>query len=195
MTKIKTCLSIFMVIFLFSICVSNLNAHAKATEDADSNSIGRVLFISSYSYGTDTVQMQIEGIIAGFQGKVVLDYEFMDTKRNYDEISEQQFYEGLSYRMSKSEPYDVVILGDDAALLFAIKYREELFAGIPLVFEGINDEELAVEAAKDPLITGVVGNYSIKDNIDFGCMLYPDARKVVAILDDSITGKAEREAF
>lgn len=190
MFKEKRKLSIFMVIFLFSLCISNIRVNAVSTDV-----IGRVLFISSYSYGTDTVQMQIEGLIAGFDNSVVLDYEFMDTKRVDDEKAEQQFYEGLSYRLSKVEPYDVVILGDDAALLFAVKYQEELFDGIPLVFEGVNDEELAVEVSEDPLITGIIEKYSIGENIDFGRTLYPDARKVVAILDDSITGQAARKAF
>ncbi len=156
---------------------------------------GRVLFISSYSYAWDAVQIQIEGIKAGIGPEVVLDYEFMDTKRVSDEVSERQFYEGLAYRMSKVEPYDVVILGDDAALLFAVKYRAELFQGIPLVFEGVNNEELALELAKDPLITGVVEQLSLEKNIDFGRKLFPDAKKVVAILDNSITGQADRGSF
>lgn len=190
MIKIKKRLSIFIVMLLFSVCISSINVHADSTE-----SEGRVLFISSYSYGTDTVQMQIEGIKSGFNGRVVLDYEFMDTKRVDNEISEQLFYESLAYRLSVTEPYDVIILGDDAALLFAVKYQEELFSGIPLIFEGVNDVELAIEVSEDPLITGIVEKYSIEDNIDLGRSLYPNAKKVVAILDDSTTGKAARKAF
>lgn len=156
---------------------------------------GRILFISSYSYGWDTVQIQIEGIKAGVDGQAVVDYEFMDTKRVNDETSSQQFYEGLKYRLSKVEPYDVVILGDDAALLFAVEHQEDLFAGIPLVFEGVNDIELALELSADPMITGVVEKLSVEKNIEFGRILYPDATRVVAILDDSITGQAERKSF
>ncbi len=190
MIKTKRRLYIFMLILFFSFCVSNIKVQAGKNE-----SEGRVLFISSYSYGTDTVQLQIEGIKAGFGGRVVLDYEFMDTKRVDNEVSEQLFYEGLSYRMSMVEPYDVVILGDDAALRFAAKYQEELFAGIPLVFEGVNDEELAMELSKDPLIAGVIEKYSIEANIDFGLTLYPEAKKVAIISDDTITGEAIKKSF
>lgn len=112
-----------------------------------------------------------------------------------DETAEKLFFEGLSYRLSKVAPYDVVILGDDAALIFAAKYQEELFAGIPLVFEGVNDEELAGELAKDPLITGVLEKLSVDKNIELGLRLNPDAKKVVAILDNSITGEVERKRF
>lgn len=193
MTKIKkrvTLLGIGMLIILISMSSIRLSA-----EGAEKNKAGRILFISSYNYGWDTVQIQIEGIKAGIGDNTVLDYEFMDTKRVDDEISQQQFYEGLKYRMSKVEPYDVVILGDDAALLFAIKYREELFAGIPLVYEGVNDEELALEVSKDPLITGVIEKLSVEKNIDFAKRLFPNAKKVVAILDDTVTGEAERKRF
>ncbi len=193
MTKIKkrvTLLSVCMLIILIS-----MNSIRLSAEGEEKNKAGRILFISSYNYGWDTVQIQIEGIKAGIGDNTVLDYEFMDTKRVDDEISKQQFYEGLKYRMSKVEPYDVVILGDDAALLFAIKYREELFAGIPLVYEGINDEELALEVSKDPLITGVIEKLSVEKNIDFAKRLLPDAKKVVAILDDTVTGEAERKRF
>lgn len=161
-------------------------------EEEDSK---RVLFISSYSYAWDTVQIQIDGIVAGLGDDVTIDYEFMDTKRVDDETSEKLFYEGLSYRLSMVEPYDVVILGDDAALIFAAKYQEELFAGIPLVFEGVNDEKMARQLAEDPLITGVIEKLSVEKNVELGLKINPDAKKVVAILDDSITGEAERKRF
>lgn len=185
-----TLLCISMLIVLISMSGIRLNA-----EGAEKNEAGRILFISSYDYGWDTVQIQIEGIKAGIGDNTTLDYEFMDTKRVDDEISRQQFYEGIKYRMSKVEPYDAIILGDDAALLFAMEYRNELFADTPLVFEGINDEELALELSKDPLITGVIEKLSVEKNIDFARRLLPDATKVVAILDDTVTGEAERKRF
>ena len=155
----------------------------------------RVLFISSYSYGWDTVQLQIEGIKAGIGTNVVLDYEFMDTKRVDNEISAKQFYEGLAYRLSVVEPYDVIILGDDAALLFALQYRSELFPDTPLIFEGVNNEALALEAAKNPLITGILEKLSFQENIDFARRLFPSADRVVGIFDDTVTGQAERSSF
>lgn len=166
-----------------------------STYAAGSANTGRILFISSYSYAWDAVQLQIEGIQQGISDGIVVDYEFMDTKRVDDDVAMYLFREVLAYRMSMVEPYDVVILGDDAALRFALEYRDELFAGIPLVFEGVNDEELALEAAKDPMITGVVESLSVQKNIDLALSIYPEAKKVVAILDNSLTGEAERRNF
>lgn len=171
-----------------------LNIHTDVHADTDEEEY-RILFLSSYSYAWDTVQIQIEGIKEGITDDIVLDYEFMDTKRLPDEESINVFYEGLAYRMAHVEPYDALIVGDDAALRFAVEHRYDLFNDIPIIFEGVNDVEYAAELSKDPLITGVVEALSIPKNIDFGLSLYPDAKNVIAILDDSVTGQAERRSF
>lgn len=155
----------------------------------------RVLFLSSYSYAWDTVQLQIEGVKEGIGRDIELDYEFMDTKRVDDEESRRLFEKGLAYRMSKVEPYDVIIAGDDAALQFSMEHAEDLFADIPVVFEGINSYELAKEAAKSPLVTGVMEILSFEKNIELAKIFYPDATKVVAILDDTMTGEAIRRLY
>ena len=192
MKRNKRVFVLSLAVFIFLIGIWGTGVAAKETEKTND---GRILFISSYSYGWDTVQSQIEGIKDGIDDNTTVDYEFMDTKRVDDDTSRQMFYEGLKYRMSKVEPYDVVILGDDAALRFAMENREELFADIPLVFEGVNDEKLALTVSEDPLITGVLEKLSVEKNIDFARALMPDAKKVVAILDDTVTGQAERERF
>lgn len=157
---------------------------------------GRVLFISSYSYGWDTVQLQIEGLKEGMDASIAVDYEFMDTKRLDVEVAEQLLYDRLSYALSVVPPYDVIVVGDDAALKFAMDYREELFSGIPIVFEGINNVPYALELAEqDPLVTGVLEELSLEKNIDLILQLRPETKRIVAILDDSLTGEAERQNF
>lgn len=157
---------------------------------------GRVLFISSYSYGWDTVQLQIEGIKDGMSPDITIDYEFMDTKRVDEEAAKQLLYERLQYTLPRVSPYDVIIVGDDAALNFAMEYREELFDGIPIVFEGINNVQLARELAQqDPLVTGVVEELSLEKNIELALQLCPETRNIIALLDDSLTGQTEREIF
>lgn len=188
-TKDKFLSKLVVLFFLAAIVIGQKGISVRA-ENHD-----RVLFISSYSYGWDTVQMQIDGIKDTLGPQVTLDYEFMDTKRVDTEASRQLFYAGLKYRLSVVEPYDAIIVGDDAALMFVLEYREELFAGVPIVFEGVNDEELARRSAEEPLITGVIEKLSVESNIDLGLKLIPDATQVVAILDNTITGQAERERF
>lgn len=156
---------------------------------------GRVLFISSYEYSWDTVPLQMEGIEEALADDVSLSYEFMDTKRVNDEEGSRLFYEHLSHTLDMVEDYDVIIVGDDAALKFALDYQDELFDGIPIIFEGINDIERARKAAEDNLITGVVERLSYRDTLDLAVSLYPDAKRIVGIVDDTITGEGEKKQF
>ena len=76
--------------------------------------------------------------------------------------------------MSKVDAYDVIIVGDDAALRFAMEHLDDLFAGIPVIFEGINSAELAMEAAQSPLVTGVMEILSFEKNIELAKTFYPN---------------------
>ena len=199
--KLKNKLLIGLLQFVFGfLCIFcfGITAAASQTDGGTSRTAadgGRVLFISSYSYAWSTVQLQIDGIMDSLGENTVLDFEYMDTKRLDTEESRQLFYEKLEYTFSMVEPYDVIILGDDAALQFALQHRDTLFKGIPLIFEGINDEELAKTAAEDPLITGIIEKLSMEKNIELGMQMIPNAKKVIAVLDNSITGEAERKRF
>jgi len=184
--------SVYVYLLFFWFCFTGADFVCYA---ADSSAENRVLFISSYSYAWDTVQFQIEGIIEGLGPDFILDYEFMDTKRVDDAVSLGLFREGLAYRLAHVDPYDVVILGDDAALQFALDYREELFDGVPLVFEGVNDAALAERAAAEPLVTGILETLDMEGNIELGLQINPSAKKVVAIIDDTLTGEAVRKLF
>ena len=156
---------------------------------------GRVLFISSYSYAWETVPQQIEGIRQTLGNEVVVDYQFMDTKNVDTEESEQLFHDRLRYFLQMVSAYDVVIVGDDAAFNFALKYREELFPGIPIIFEGVNNVETAESASEDPLISGVIESLSYGNTLQLAADLFPEATQVVGILDDTVTGVGERKEF
>ncbi len=188
MKKIKVIVGVQMLLFLCLIVGKKSYA-----EEAESK--GRVLFISSYSYAWETVRTQIEGIVSEIGEGVVLDYEFMDTKRVDTKENIKLFYESLKYKLQNVLPYDVIILGDDAALEFALEYRDELFKDIPLVFEGVNNEELAIEVSKNPLITGIVEKLSIYENIEFASNFIKDVKKVACVVDNSATGQAEMKNF
>ena len=155
----------------------------------------RVLFISSYSYAWETVPQQIDGIRESFGDDVDVDYKFMDTKNLQSEESGELFYQSMRQFLSEVKPYDGVIAGDDAAFQFVLAHREELFDGIPFVFEGVNDVSLAEEASKNPMTAGVIENLSYTRTIQLACELYPDATKIVAVLDDSISGQGERNDY
>lgn len=156
---------------------------------------GRVLFISSYSYTWPTVPLQISGISSALGDRATLDTEFMDTKTINDSTGARQFYEHIKHKLSKVKPFDVVIAGDDAAFSFAVERRTELFPGTPVVFEAVNNLDRARAAAKDPMVTGVVEKFSYEDNINLALRINPHAKKIVALLDDTVTGKGDQQQF
>lgn len=155
-----------------------------------------VLFISSYTQSFITVPDQIAGIKKGFLNQPInLDLEFMDTKRFASNQNIQNFYHNLSFKINNSKKYDAVIVGDDAALQFAIDYQEELFSQIPIVFFGINDKDRAKEASMNPYMTGSVEETSLVENIQLARNLNPGATKVVAVVDKTLTGQGDQKQF
>lgn len=183
-TKRKACWLCILAIVL-SLSTFKMTAEASYTDK-------RVLFISSYSYAWTTVQKQIEGMSSVFGEDVTFDFEFMDYRRVSDDVSLEYFYQGIKYRLENEKPYDVIIVGDDPALDFALKYQKELFDGLPILFLGVNNEDLALSASRDPMITGLVEKTFPKENLQLALKIRPKAKKVYAILDDSATGVVQR---
>ena len=188
----KRIVPLMTLLFIAVMCIlTGVTTYAKE-EEVNNN---RILFISSYSLSRDTVQLEIEGIQSAQPDDFILDYEFMDTYRVYDDTAMQLFYEGLKYRLSQVEEYDAVILGDDAALRFFLKYREELFLTQPAFYIGVNDEALSKRAEKDPNIKGIMERLPVKENLEKALEIYPEAETVYAIVDDSLTGTAESQNY
>ena len=148
----------------------------------------RIMFISSYSFSWASIPFQIKGIKEALDDNYVVNYEFMDTKNTRYSEGYKEFYELIKYKLNTREKYDGIIVGDDAALMFAQKYREELFPNIPIVFEGIDNVENGLEAAKNPLITGVVEKVDYEENIKLAQRIFPQAKRIVFILDNMENG-------
>ena len=174
---------------------SSTHVLAEETETTKTDQNVSMLFISSYSYTWPTVPLQLEGIQSALDDTVTLDVEFMDTKTIRWEMAEKGLLERIRFKEENLGLYDAVIVGDDAALMFAMEYQEELFEGIPIVFEGINNIEYAQQVSEDPLVTGVIEKFSYKDNLDFARKIQPKADKIVAIVDNTVTGIGEQKQF
>lgn len=155
----------------------------------------RVLFLSSYDYDWDSVPKQLEGFANEIDDFAKTDYFFMDTKTHSYEEVKTNIYNQIQGELESGTNYDVIVLGDDAALDFALEYQTKLFDGIPMVFEGINSEEKAQSVAEDPLITGVVESFPMEETIALAQTISPNATKLVAIADDSESCKGSIEQF
>ncbi|MDD2970397.1 MAG: ABC transporter substrate binding protein, partial [Lachnospiraceae bacterium] len=185
----------------FSFCMilgiffwAKLTMYTSAEEISLNNK--RVLFISSYSESFITVPDQITGIRSGLEPYGVrLEIEYMDTKRFSGNENLDFFYQSLKYKFENGPKYDVIIVGDDAALQFTIDHKQDLFHETPVIFFGINDKERARLADTDPDMAGGVEETSLQENIDLAMTLRPEAKKVAAIVDNTLTGQGDQKQF
>ena len=162
-----------------------------------------ILFISSYSYEWDSVPSQMAGVKEALpEDKYSVDYEFMDTKNVKYSSGYKEFYENLKYKLMSGERFDGVIVADDAALKFAMKYRDELFRGVPMTFLGVEDVGMARKAAKLNGITGITESPDYSRNLKIASKLEPYSDTLVFIIDNMENGRgiadqlaAESELF
>ncbi|WP_147819788.1 ABC transporter substrate-binding protein [Salidesulfovibrio onnuriiensis] len=155
--------------------------------------VPRVLFISSYGPTFPTYLDQIQGIRSVLDpAGVLLDVEYMDSKRLYDTRHLKNFKEMLRYKFSTLPKPQVVITADDNALRFIGENRQELLPNVPLVFCGVNNEALAVESMhSQENITGVLESISTRATISLARELFPTARTVALIYDGTPSGRSD----
>jgi len=114
----------------------------------------KVLFISSYLPGFPTFFQEVEGIQDSFSGKnILLDIEFMGTKRFPEKSNWQRLADGLAYNLAGGNPYEAILIADDNALVFALEQQALLFRDNPIVFSGINNVARAIRQDDNPQVT------------------------------------------
>lgn len=194
MHKIKRLLSVTTCILLIVVVYSVYNS--LATYSAAEGQERNILFISSYNENFPSVPDQEKGIRAVFpEEEYNIDYEYMDSKRFANDESRKLFHDLLQYKLEHLPAYNGIIAGDDYALQFVMDYQQELFSDIPIVFFGVNDLDRVKAAEQKTGITGIVEELCLKDNIALGLKLNKQAKRVVAIVDGTLTGIGDERQF
>lgn len=166
---------IFMFLFQIFYCE---NAQGRKKTD-------KILFISSYSYNWISVPKQLKGFSENIDDCINIDYIFMDTKEfKYSDIKTDVDNQ-IEKKLKNSKDYEVIVVGDDNALDYVLERREKYFLNKPIVFLGINNIEKGIQVSKDPLITGVLEKLYYEETLDLAVQIYPNGKRVVAIVDDS----------
>jgi signal transduction histidine kinase len=154
----------------------------------------RVLYISSYHPAFPSFLPQVDGIrsslaAGGFpEPRIVLDFEYMDTKRFPKETQVPRFVANLRQKLTVLDSYDIVIAADDNAFEMAVAHQGTLFRNSPIVFLGVNNREVALQQNRNPRVTGVVEDVDIEMNLGLIERLYPRSKTIVAISDDTTVG-------
>ena len=161
---------------------------------APADKLHNILILHSYHKGlgwTDGITEGIETTLRKSGLDYELFYEFLDSKRIADDKHSANLAETFRHKYA-GRRFAAIIISDDFAFNFILRYREELFPGIPVVFCGVNFFEDGMLEGH-PLITGVVESFSLKGTIDGALHINPAIRKIVAIDDNTITGLANRK--
>lgn len=167
------------------------------TVQAPPDSAPQVLVIHSY-YPTFTWTDNItRGIRKAFeedhQGKVALNFEFLDAKRHPEPAYLDRIADLLRMKYPDPGAVDVIICSDDQALNFLLDRGDTLFPGVPVVFCGVNGYTPDMRNRGRPL-TGVVEAIDPKRTLEAALHLQPEARDVLVITDETLTGRAIKKA-
>ncbi|MGL4914378.1 MAG: sensor histidine kinase [Romboutsia sp.] len=176
-----------VLIFSFILIPKDINAvdhHGK-----------NILFISSYSPKFISFNDQINGLEEGFDDSYDVHIEYMDVKNFRSDELEENFYNLLKFKIKSYEKFDAIVLGDDAALEFGLKYKSDLFKDIPMVFFGATDE-INIELAKEKGIDGGVVEYaSISETLDLIGKIYGGYKNIILLTGNHIKYNREISEF
>jgi PAS domain S-box-containing protein len=153
----------------------------------------RVLILHSYHAGfpwTDEIQ---GGILSEFRRQSphfepfveYLDWKRFPTMGNLDGSAQAL---GRKYQDRR---FDVVIVSDNAALDFALRYRHAIFKDVPIVFCGVNGYSDALIAGHDR-IAGVTEDVDAAGTLEAVLAVLPDTKRVIAVTENTETGRAQR---
>jgi len=155
-----------------------------------------VLVLNSYHHGyswTDCDVAGIRSVLDDSPSSIQLSAEYLDWRRFPSQQNHDQVERLLQTRYGASKP-DVLIVTDNPALEFALDHRSSLFAGVPLVFCGINDYQTSLlRGAKD--VTGVVEEIDPAGTLALALKLHAHATGVYVITDFTETGLAIRRTI
>ncbi|MFP4106848.1 MAG: ABC transporter substrate binding protein [Phycisphaerae bacterium] len=152
----------------------------------------RVLLLHSYHPNFTWSQAVSRGVLSVLDQRkeqVDLVLEFMDSKR----IDNPEYFETLRemYLMKYSGlELDAIICSDNNALDFLVKYGEQIFPNVPIVFCGVND--LNYDRIANRKITGVVEELAIDATVRQAVRFHPGAKNLTVIIDETVTGRALR---
>lgn len=150
-----------------------------------------VLLLHSYHKGykwSDDISFEIEKKLKN-EKNIDLTTFYMDTKHiatpKYLEKLAQLYKEQFSTRN-----FNLLIVSDNNALDFVLKYRDSIFKDLPILFCGINkfDKKLLLRDDIKDNMTGVVEQVDLEKNFKLILNMQPKLEKLLILNDKSKTG-------
>jgi hypothetical protein len=129
------------------------------------------------------VKMTDQGLMAGLSRGTPEDPEIFSEYLDLSRFPAAQYggdlVRYLRARYAARKP-DVVIAGGSSALDLALAHRDELFAGVPIVFVNVDHRE--VEGREiPPTVTGLWMAWDYQRTVELALQLQPETREVVCV--------------
>ena len=154
----------------------------------------RVLVIDSYHPGFPWSERLEAALRAGLSAVGAEIYtESLDAKR-FPAKAQEALLADVITRKYAGMRFQAVVAADDNAYQFLLRCGDDLCAGVPVVFCGVND--FVFDQLKGhPNVTGVVQATDVYDTLAMAHRFMPQAERVVFIHDDTPTGHGYRACF
>ena len=152
-----------------------------------------VIVLNSYHLGFAWSDAEISGLLERLRTvyqDITPPVEYLDAKR-YPSWDHADHLKELLHYKYRGRKIDLVVCLDNPALDLTLRYREELFPGIPVVFAGISDLEPYLLAGHRR-ITGVAETVDMAGTLEIALSLHPGTKKVLVINDQTQSGVASR---
>ncbi len=157
---------------------SNTETTTAALAQRDSGH--NILVINSYHYGYFWSDGIMNAIAHEFRKNCPganLFFEYMDTKFYTPGEVFEPLKELYKLKYKDSQP-DIIISSDNSALDFLLRYRDELFPGVPIAFCGVQGFSDSMLKGHDS-ITGVIERDYLYPTVRIALKLHPLAKQIV----------------
>ncbi len=155
-----------------------------------------ILYLNSYHPGyawSDSIYDSVKREMDSSKWNTRLWVEYMDVKRFSGPKEDQRFRDYLASKYS-GHKFDVVFTSDDDALKFMLGPGTELFGNVPVVFCGVNDQDLARSVPRDRM-TGLMEVLGSSRILDIAMQWHPKAQHIWVVSDATALGDNQRQTF
>lgn len=159
----------------------------------ESKEVKNVLLINSYHQGYAWTDSLTSGIIKAV--KLHPEYNLFIENLNSKQFGKSKFEIEKEYFQGKYAgiKFDGMLVSDNDALDFLIRYEKEFSPNVPVVYVGIsNPEDYSLEGSR---YYGIKESGSSEGVVDFVRNLLPDSKRLLIITDLTTTGLIYRKEF
>jgi two-component sensor histidine kinase len=151
----------------------------------------QVVILHSYQHDLDWTRLIHAGMVRELEAasdlSLAIRVEYLDSRREWNDAvaASQAGFLAERYRRYQA---DLVLLSDNDALNFMLRYGRDIFGDVPVVFAGINDYDPGLIAPVRDWYTGVVERVDYTATLRAMLTLFPELKELRILADPTTTG-------